>query len=60
MAVKASGVILLPIYTKYFSVEEFGRLGLIWHSLSILVQVVIMGQNQSLLRFSNQIELSEY
>lgn len=56
VAVKASGVILLPIYTNYFSVEEFGRLGLILAIIVILVQVVIMGQNQSLLRFSNQIE----
>ena len=25
-AVKASGIILLPIYTNYFTVEEFGSL----------------------------------
>lgn len=55
-AVKASGIILLPIYTNYFSVEEFGRLGLILAIIAILVQVVIMGQNHSLLRFSNQID----
>ncbi len=26
---KASGIILLPLYTNYFSVGEYGRLGLI-------------------------------
>jgi O-antigen/teichoic acid export membrane protein len=54
-AVKASGIILIPIYTKYFTVEEFGRLGLILAVIAILVQVFVMGQNQSLLRFINQI-----
>jgi O-antigen/teichoic acid export membrane protein len=56
VATKASGIILLPIYTSYFSVEEFGRLGLVLAIITILIQIVIMGQNQSLLRFSNQIE----
>lgn len=54
-AVKASGIILIPIYTKYFTVAEFGRLGLILAVISILVQIVVMGQSQSLLRFINQI-----
>ncbi len=56
VATKASGIILLPIYTSYFSVEEFGRLGLILAIIAILVQVVVMGQNQSILKFNNQIE----
>lgn len=58
-AVKASGIILIPIYTKYFTVEEFGRLGLILAVISILVQIFVMGQNQSLLRFINQINYKE-
>lgn len=51
VAVKASGIILLPIYTKYFSVEEFGRLGLIVAIIMILTQVVVLGQGQSILKF---------
>ena len=52
VAVKASGIILLPIYTKYFTVEEFGRLGLILAIIIILTQVVVLGQGQSILRFN--------
>lgn len=52
VAVKASGIILLPIYTKYFSVEEFGRLGLILAIIVILTQVVVLGQGQSILKFN--------
>jgi O-antigen/teichoic acid export membrane protein len=43
---------LLPIYTKYFSVEEFGRLGLVLAIIIILTQVVVLGQGQSILKFS--------
>ncbi|MEE9450880.1 MAG: oligosaccharide flippase family protein [Ignavibacteriaceae bacterium] len=53
VAVKASGIILLPIYTNYFTVEEFGRLGLILAIIIILTQVVVLGQGQSILRFNN-------
>jgi O-antigen/teichoic acid export membrane protein len=59
VATKASGIILLPIYTKYFSVEEFGRLGLLLAIITIMIQVVILGQGQSLLRFVNQKENTE-
>ncbi|HQF41961.1 MAG TPA: oligosaccharide flippase family protein, partial [Ignavibacteriaceae bacterium] len=56
VATKASGIILLPIYTSYFTVEEFGRLGLVLAVITILIQVVVLGQNQSILKFNNQIE----
>lgn len=56
VATKASGIILLPIYTSYFTVEEFGRLGLVLAIITILIQVVVLGQNQSILKFNNQIE----
>lgn len=59
VATKASGIILLPIYTSYFSVEEFGRLGLILAIVAILIQIVVMGQNQSVLKFNNQIEFEQ-
>lgn len=53
VAVKASGIILLPIYTNYFSVEEFGRLGLILAIVIIMTQIVVLGQGQSIIRFNN-------
>jgi len=56
VAAKASGIILLPIYTKYFTVGEFGRLGLLLAIITIMIQVVVLGQGQSLLRFVNQKE----
>ncbi|MDY0082916.1 MAG: oligosaccharide flippase family protein [Ignavibacteriaceae bacterium] len=56
VATKASGIILLPIYTSYFTVEEFGRLGLVLAIITILIQIVVLGQNQSILKFNNQIE----
>ena len=49
VAVKASGIILLPIYTNYFSVEEFGRLGLILAIVIIMTQIVVLGQGQSII-----------
>ncbi len=59
VATKASGIILLPIYTSYFTVEEFGRLGLVLAIITILIQVVVLGQNQSILKFNNQIEYAD-
>lgn len=56
VATKASGIILLPIYTSYFTVEEFGRLGLVLAIITIMIQIVVLGQNQSILKFNNQIE----
>jgi len=59
VATKASGIILLPIYTSYFTVEEFGRLGLVLAIITILIQIVVLGQNQSILKFNNQIEYAD-
>jgi O-antigen/teichoic acid export membrane protein len=56
VASKASGIILLPIYTSYFSVNEFGRLGLIIALITIFVQIVILGQSQSIVRFLSEKE----
>lgn len=53
VAIKASGIVLLPIYTEYFTVTEFGRLGLILAIIIILSQIVVLGQGQSILRFNN-------
>ncbi len=53
IALKASGVILLPLYTIYFSVEEYGRLGLILISIIVMSQSLILGQGISLIRYNN-------
>ena len=53
---KASGIILLPLYTNYFSVGEYGRLGLILVIIVLLSQSLILGQNLAIIRFNNSIE----
>jgi len=53
MAAKASGVILLPIHLSFFSVEEYGRLGIMLITMQFVSSVLIMGQNQAVIRFSN-------
>jgi O-antigen/teichoic acid export membrane protein len=58
IAIKASGVILLPVYTAYFSVEDYGKLGLIQISIIIVSQSLILGQGLSLIRFNNSIEFA--
>jgi len=59
ISLKVSGVILLPIYTSYFSVEEYGKLGLILITIIIISQSLILGQGLSLIRFNNSIEFKE-
>jgi O-antigen/teichoic acid export membrane protein len=58
VALKASGIILLPLYTHYFSVEEYGRLGLILVTIVLFSQSLILGQNISLIRYNNSAEFS--
>ena len=53
---KASGIILLPIYTNYFSVSEYGRLGLILVIIVLFSQSLILGQNLAVIRYNNSIE----
>lgn len=59
VALKASGVILLPIYTSYFSVEDFGDLGLLVITILIFSQSLIIGQGLSLIRYNNSTEFKE-
>jgi O-antigen/teichoic acid export membrane protein len=59
ISLKASGIILLPIYTSYFTVEEYGRLGLILITIIIVSQSLILGQGLSLIRFNNSIEFRD-
>lgn len=58
IAIKASGIILLPVYTAYFSVEDYGKLGLIQITIIIVSQSLILGQGLSLIRFNNSIEFA--
>ena len=58
ISIKASGIILLPIYTAYFSVGEYGKLGLIQITIIIISQSLILGQGLSLIRFNNSSEFS--
>jgi len=53
VALKASGVILLPLYTQYFSVEEYGRLGLILVIIVLFSQSLVLGQGVSIIRYNN-------
>ena len=53
IAQKASGVILVPLYTKYLSTSEYGQLGMLIISVTIISQALVLGQGQSILRYSN-------
>ena len=55
VALKASGIILLPIYTKYFTLEEYGRLGLLLITIIIFSQSLVLGQGLSIIRFNNTV-----
>jgi len=58
VALKASGIILLPLYTHFFSVEEYGRLGLVLVVIVLFSQSLILGQGISLIRYNNSSEFS--
>jgi len=53
VAIKASGVILLPLYTHYFSVQEYGKLGLILVIIVLFSQSLVLGQGVSIIRYNN-------
>lgn len=53
LATKASGVILLPLYSSFFSVSEFGILGILEITISILTEILNFGLGQSLVMLSN-------
>ncbi len=55
VALKASGIILLPLYTKYFTLEEYGQLGLLLITIIIFSQSLVLGQGLSIIRFNNTI-----
>lgn len=59
VAVKASGVILLPLYSKYFNVSEFGILGILEATLLIAVEFLNLGLGQSLVMMSSSDEFKK-
>ena len=57
-ATKASGLILLPIYTTYITLGEFGELGILDVTILILVELINLGQSQALVMLNNTDEYS--
>ena len=53
VAQKASGIILLPLFTFYLSVEEYGIYGLLFVTTVILSQSLVLGQSSSVIRYNN-------
>ena len=54
VATKLVGVVLLPLYTVYFTVPEFGVIGVLEITIMILTQVFIFGQSNAYLRFASE------
>jgi O-antigen/teichoic acid export membrane protein len=53
------GVILLPLYTKYLSLTEYGILGILEVTIMLLINTLIMGQSQALLRYYDSTQLKQ-
>lgn len=53
VAVKAVGFVLIPLYTAYLSVSEFGQWGVIDATIIILVEVMPLGLTNAILFISN-------
>lgn len=58
IAAKASGIILLPIYSVYLSLGDFGILGITDATIVILVDLINLGLSQSLVMLNNVEEYS--
>jgi len=54
---KLIGIILLPIYTKWFTPSEYGIFGILEITIYLLTQILLLGQPESFLRLYN---LDEY
>jgi O-antigen/teichoic acid export membrane protein len=53
VAQKASGIILLPLYTYSLTLEEYGRYGLLFITTVILSQSLVLGQSSAVIRYNN-------
>lgn len=56
VAQKASGIILLPLYTYFLTVEEYGRYGLLFVTTIIISQSLVLGQSSAVIRYNNSTE----
>lgn len=56
---KIIGVVLIPLYTKYFSTTEYGIFGIFEITIFILTQVLLLGQPEAYLRFHSLDKYSE-
>jgi len=59
VAAKAMGVVLLPLYSSYLTLSEFGVLGIIEVTLLISVELLNLGQGQALVMLNNSEEYKE-
>lgn len=53
IAQKASGIILIPVLTKFLTTTEFGQQGILIVTITIISQILLLGQGQSIIRYSN-------
>jgi len=53
IAQKASGVILIPVFTKFLTTTEFGQQGILIVTIAIISQILLLGQGQSIVRYNN-------
>ncbi|MCZ6702621.1 MAG: oligosaccharide flippase family protein [Ignavibacteria bacterium] len=58
VATKASGIVLLPLYTSYLSLGDFGVLGLLDATIFIVIEFISLGQGQALVMLNNSEEYS--
>ena len=56
---KASGIILLPLYTYSLTVEEYGRYGLLIVTTLIISQSLVLGQSSSVIRYNNSTDYAD-
>lgn len=58
-AAKAMGVILLPLYTTFLSLADFGQLAIVEVTLVIAVELFALGQGPSIVMFNDTSEYKE-
>lgn len=58
-AAKAMGVILLPLYTTFLSLSDFGQLAIVEVTLVIAVELFALGQGPSIVMFNDTAEYKE-
>jgi O-antigen/teichoic acid export membrane protein len=56
IALKGMGIITLPIYAIYLTTAEFGILAVLEPSITILTEVLTLGQSSSVIYFNNSKE----